>query len=518
MVAALKITIDHPDILNSYSKLIEAYASKQSSSQALITTEMEKILAKTVFRGTTVASGAGQSNPDFLITNDGLNALLSKVSSSQEDMDKFNQFIQQTYGQAGNLVETKIMRSQGDHDIKIGTFTPNLTNDNIRYFDFVSGDIIDTTKYSVVQALRESYQGDSAAQAPSQKELKPKLKRSDLQSFIRTTSSEFQKLVMSDNNVRALDKLLAANPQQQISSAQVSSLVDKINQKWAKSSLESELTRLTQKGTLFDYILSVPALKSQFYNKSRLLSIIRNQNGQQANALLLYFSLNDFTNKYFGAKYDEGKIKVFIKSEVEKIFLDQLSSETASLKVGQNMDDYDKAVKELISTGTLKNIKITSLNMEISYLVPTGGSIPMSSGNFFGVNRLYKRSPYIKSGDEKLAKFSSVAEAPIGTFLSSEYLSLLVRQKVVREMPHGPIGGKPLSHEMLTYRTGRFANSIQLQINYKERLIRYYYNPIYYVHEVTSRDPRKLIESNINEVVRERFKQRFSISESHGVF
>ena len=177
------------------------------------------------------------------------------------------------------------------------------------------------------------------------------------------------------------------------------------------------------------------------------------------------------------------------------------------------MADYEKNVDLLAKNGSFKSINVESFKTEIKYLIPTGGSIPMSSANFFGVKRLYKRTPFIKTGQENLQKFAGIADAPVSRFLSSEYLSLLVRKKVVSDMPHGPIGGPPLSANTLTYRTGRFANSIQLQVNYRTRVLRYYYNPIYYVHEFSRRDPRVLIERNIKEVMRERFKQTFSISE-----
>jgi hypothetical protein len=231
---------------------------------------------------------------------------------------------------------------------------------------------------------------------------------------------------------------------------------------------------------------------------------------------MVFFPYSHFNNKFFDAKYEEGNIKVFIKSSVEKIFNEQLATSTAALTLGNSLDDYDKAVKELAASGKFVKVPVSTFNTEIKYLVPTGGSIPMSTGNFFSVKRKYKRPPFIRTGNETIGKYKKEAEYMPDTFLSSEFLSLLVRKKVVESMPHGPIGGRPLSTTKLTYRTGRFANSIQLLVNYRSRIVQYYYNPIYYVHEMTSRDPQKLITQSINEVLREKFSQKFNIVHSRG--
>lgn len=510
MVVAVKIEIENAEIFDQYAKIIAAQAKNSQTDATNATFAMEKILARTIFRGTVLKSGAGESNPDFLITNDGLNALLGKMDKTSAELDNFQKFIQDAYGEVGTPLETKILTSSKTKDIKLGIFTPTASAKEMQYYDFATGSMIDTTRYSVVQELRASYANEPVAKpAP---ELSSPLKKSDLMNFFRNVNPGLVKVIQKDSDVTALSKILDATPQQKQSSDEINRLIESINNKWAKASMEAELGRLSSTGKLFDYVMQVPALKSQFYLKSRVLSMLRSDNNNKVTALLLTFPLADFNNKLFSAKYEEGQIKVFIKSDIEKIFLNQLVDETIALRYKDSLDEYEKQVATLAATGTVKDIK-SGFSTIIQYKIPTGGSIPMSSGNFFNIKRRYVRQPFIKKGTEQFRKYAEEEKRTIASFLPSEYLSLLVRKKVVQAMPSGPIGGPPKSKTILTYRTGRFANSIQLMVDYKTRVVRYYYNPIYYAHEKTSRDPRKIITQSISEVMKEKFNQEFNITE-----
>jgi len=95
--------------------------------------------------------------------------------------------------------------------------------------------------------------------------------------------------------------------------------------------------------------------------------------------------------------------------------------------------------------------------------------------------------------------------------ISEKELSRRVKLSVINRMPKGPVGGKPLSDSVLTYRTGRFAKSIEVFYSRKLRAILYFYNPIYIVHETTGRDPRKLIESSIRRVTVKAMGHKFNI-------
>lgn len=95
--------------------------------------------------------------------------------------------------------------------------------------------------------------------------------------------------------------------------------------------------------------------------------------------------------------------------------------------------------------------------------------------------------------------------------VSDAQFSALVRQQTEKQMPRGPIGGPPLSPTILTYRTGRFVESIrvrQLLSSTKGPIAQYYYMPIYRVHEPT-RPPSEIIGRSIREVSKALYKQEF---------
>jgi len=45
----------------------------------------------------------------------------------------------------------------------------------------------------------------------------------------------------------------------------------------------------------------------------------------------------------------------------------------------------------------------------------------------------------------------------------------------------------------------------------KSKAMQYYYDPNYWIHEATSRNPRNLIDSSINSVTRSLFGRRFNL-------
>jgi len=90
--------------------------------------------------------------------------------------------------------------------------------------------------------------------------------------------------------------------------------------------------------------------------------------------------------------------------------------------------------------------------------------------------------------------------------LSDAQFSALVRSATEKQMPIGRPGGPPLSPTRLTYRTGRFVESIRVQQDIKKSLVRFYYMPLYSVHEST-RSPSELIERSIRQVAQLVYKR-----------
>jgi hypothetical protein len=99
----------------------------------------------------------------------------------------------------------------------------------------------------------------------------------------------------------------------------------------------------------------------------------------------------------------------------------------------------------------------------------------------------------------------------MGDFITDDTITALTKREMLRRMPIGPVGGPPKSSRVLTYRTGRFVNSLQVMVDMKSAIMQYYYDPNYWVHEATSRNPRNLIDSSLNSVTRALFGKRFNL-------
>ena len=68
---------------------------------------------------------------------------------------------------------------------------------------------------------------------------------------------------------------------------------------------------------------------------------------------------------------------------------------------------------------------------------------------------------------------------------------------------------------MMTNRTGRFVDSLQIaQISYKNRIIRYYSNPVYFANEQYGYEVSELIEGSIQEIVGSLYSRRFGLIRS----
>ena len=93
--------------------------------------------------------------------------------------------------------------------------------------------------------------------------------------------------------------------------------------------------------------------------------------------------------------------------------------------------------------------------------------------------------------------------------ISSAQLTAAVQRSLFARMPKGPLQGPPLSDEILTNRSGRFVRSVLTQV--RGNLIRYYYNPIYEVHQNTSRNPNETIEGSIRNITQRRVGRQFNV-------
>lgn len=105
-----------------------------------------------------------------------------------------------------------------------------------------------------------------------------------------------------------------------------------------------------------------------------------------------------------------------------------------------------------------------------------------------------------KLNDSKKKEKGIVQEA-----VSTVQLTEIARRAFVQRMPKDR--GQPPVPNILTYRTGRFAQSFQItKVNEAANQITYTYDPIYRVHETSGRDPRRLISGGIRQAVQKVLK------------
>ena len=178
----------------------------------------------------------------------------------------------------------------------------------------------------------------------------------------------------------------------------------------------------------------------------------------------------------------------------------------------KTQDSVDKIIKDSDLKGLLQVPPNPNVNTQI--IVPSGGSIPIGNAKYPSsyVPRISKSAFNSRIGIIRdLLRETRQKLSSIGDFITDDTITALTKREMLRRMPVGPIGGPPKSSRVLTYRTGRFVDSVQVIANINNKQIQYYYSPNYWIHEATSRNPRNLIDSSINSVTRSLFGKRFNL-------
>ena len=84
MVAAIKIVLTHPELLNQYATLLAAQGSGKGSKTSKVT-EFEEAISRTLFRGTTIkGTSGGVSAPDWYITEPNMVSLMKSIAGDSK--------------------------------------------------------------------------------------------------------------------------------------------------------------------------------------------------------------------------------------------------------------------------------------------------------------------------------------------------------------------------------------------------------------------------------------------------
>lgn len=173
-----------------------------------------------------------------------------------------------------------------------------------------------------------------------------------------------------------------------------------------------------------------------------------------------------------------------------------------------------QAVDKIIKDSDIKNLLLAPPDVTTQILVPSGGSIPISTVKYPNtyIPRINKAAFQSRINSiVSILRETRGSTKTMGDFITDDTITALTKREMLRRMPIGPVGGPPKSSRVLTYRTGRFVNSLQVMANIRTQNMQYYYDPNYWVHEATSRNPKDLIGSSLNSVTRSLFGKRFNL-------
>ena len=156
-----------------------------------------------------------------------------------------------------------------------------------------------------------------------------------------------------------------------------------------------------------------------------------------------------------------------------------------------------KPSKEVLSS-------LTGYAIAIAREFKQGGQTPLVL-----TTRIQTPNMSIKPGN--LSVVATGRQRKAQKFVSGAQLTALVKRRLGNKMPKGPRRGPPLSDDILTERTGRFRQSVQVIPNYRNSIISYFYNPLYKTFVGTERDPDRFVGETIREVVTGLYTRRFNI-------
>jgi len=239
-----------------------------------------------------------------------------------------------------------------------------------------------------------------------------------------------------------------------------------------------------------------PDLFMQFYRKARVLQISKFQvsGGNKVTAvdvINIAFPLNKFTSPPFVTELTKPAAIVLKLSEsFERQLIKSILDAGPAITVG-TAEEFEKALTTLPGRRKVTN-QASGIDFDIIMEYPSGASIPMTKGKIKGSR---------KGGPRKKKEMQAT--------ISSSQLTAAVQRSLFARMPKGPLQGPPLSDEILTNRSGRFVRSVITQV--RGNLIRYYYNPIYEVHQNTSRNPNETIEGSIRNITQRRVGRQFNV-------
>mgnify|MGYP001593507164 CR=1 FL=1 len=286
--------------------------------------------------------------------------------------------------------------------------------------------------------------------------------------FTITQESLFNSLLKNKSILKSLQKYI--NEDNELDSSLIApNNVEKI----FKSLDGKELVSLASKDT--------EDLKQLLNNSDEVTVISIHRNSGKTSASKIVLTNVQLKKKLLEADIIGSKIRVFLTNTGEDIILKAFNDATVDVftrdirKISRDID--------LITSNHIPSIE----DYFIGSIVDTIPNNQLSEGT-------------IK--EERKKKYKG------GKLLSMAQFSALLRRAVIDDSPHGPIGGRTTHPSILTYRTGQYANSIKIvEQNFKSNIFKFFYDPLYGVHETYiaggKRSPSKHIRQHVVELAKQ---------------
>jgi hypothetical protein len=217
-----------------------------------------------------------------------------------------------------------------------------------------------------------------------------------------------------------------------------------------------------------------------------------------------FFGLK-FTNADFTKKKDGNTYKFYFSSAFERKLIAETKKkiEKNAILTVNKVDRLGYVAGAKTELGSIlkgiKNIDQLKFNIE----VPSGGSIDLN----FGINASNLLNAVSQDLPRSLTPARSIKKT--GRFVSAVTMTSMLRSVAKSKMR---IGSNPAVPPTLTYRTGRFVENLRVaQINYKNSVIKYYSNPIYYSLENYGYDVSELIEGSLRDITQRLYSRQFNL-------
>lgn len=238
-----------------------------------------------------------------------------------------------------------------------------------------------------------------------------------------------------------------------------------------------------------------PALFDLFYNKAKLLQISY-KIGTSIQALNAYTPKSNFKVPPFKMRYysTNNTIYLSLNDSFEKKLLAELSNVEAISTL--TAEQFAKGLETAIRQKRYIKKQGQKRATRVDVLVPTGGSIPVSSAKINTTRQAEKTT------QDKSQKFISSAQ---WTFLVQKRLGDSMLSFGDPEPPD------------IKERSGRFRRSVDVIANYRTKTIQYTYNPLYRSLQHYGYRPELQVERSIRQVAQDLYAREFSIIRRGGL-